>query len=76
MDSTIKIHSKEIICPIDGKRRTIYLRTLIYDNKEFTTSNGCDNVHGHTKCHECIANEATIIDLAPIKFGSDAKLNL
>lgn len=58
---------KQITCPIDNKKKTVYLRILIHDNKEFVSSNGCDDARGDKRCEACISKEFKITDLSPVQ---------
>ena len=50
-------HHMTIRCPIDGKPKTVYCRTLIYNGVKRTICLGCDiDAHGGAKCTTCSGN--------------------
>ncbi len=59
----IRETSKEIICPLDGIKKTVYIRTLVYDNKRYTCSNGCNQMHGSEQCAKCCAEDFSIVEI-------------
>ena len=54
---------KKLICPIDGKEKTVYLRSVIHGTQKITQSNGCNDLSGHSKCQECCKKEFKISEL-------------
>mgnify|MGYP003303390055 CR=1 FL=1 len=61
--------TKTVICPIDGKEKTVYLDTVVFDMKRSTISKGCNDLHGDKRCDECRAKE---FKTEPLSLFSDS----
>lgn len=56
--------TKTILCPIDKSEKTIYLSSIISNEKKITRSDGCSDMNGSIHCQHCIANHSEIADFS------------
>ena len=59
--------TQTISCPIDGKLKKVFYRTLIFQGFEYTICNGCDvDQHRNEKCSHCIGRITIIPYQTPL----------